>query len=266
MSSLHPAAAGLDYFADIAKHSAALAEAAESNLSAQIEHCPGWTVADLVAHVWQVHWFWTTIAEQKLTERPDGLVRPPRPSDQDLIAEFRAGALAMIEVLRAADPDTTVWTWAPSQRNIGFISRHQVQEAAVHRWDAEHAAGRACSLDVAGSVDSIEEFLTVSVSSVTDQPDEPRPDLAGMLVLVASDADAAWTISDAELPGTVRFERGAAAGRPSIRASPSDLLLWLYRRVALPVDPGAGTAGSPAGAAQSAEQLVERFRHLCFTD
>ncbi len=64
MTALHPAAAGLDFTAEIALQSAALAEAAEGNLAAPVEHCPGWTVADLVRHVYEVHWFWGTIVDR----------------------------------------------------------------------------------------------------------------------------------------------------------------------------------------------------------
>lgn len=254
--SPHPAAAGLDYFAEIAAHSAGLAAAAESDLTAPVEHCPGWTMADLVGHLWQVHWFWALVAEQRLTAPPDA--QPPaRPADDVLLAEFRAGALRLIEVLRAADPETPVWTWAPAQHNIGFITRHQVQEAAVHRWDAEHAAGHRYQLDPRVSVDSIEEFLTFSVASPADPPAEPQAGLAGGFVLAATDADASWTVRDAEPAGTVRFERGGTPGLPSINGSASDLLLWLYQRVELEptgLDPSAAT------------DLVRRFRLLSFTD
>jgi uncharacterized protein (TIGR03083 family) len=257
VTSLHPAAAGLDYFAEIAAHSAGLADAAESNLDAPVQHCPGWTVADLVGHVWQVHWFWGLMAEQRLAAPPEA--EPPEPPARaELVPAFRAGALRIVEILRSADQQAPVWTWAPSQQDIAFISRHQVQEAAVHRWDAEHAAGRQYRLDVPVSVDSIEEFLTFSVSSTTDQPAQPRPSLDGRLVLSATDADAAWTIVDDEQPGTIRFTRGAEDGAPSITGTASDLLLWLYQRVELPVVPGAD--GAPA------DQLVRRFRALSFTD
>jgi uncharacterized protein (TIGR03083 family) len=257
MNSLHPAAAGLDYCAEIAAHSAGLADVAESNLDAPVEHCPGWTVADLVGHLIEVHWFWGLVAEQRPTTPPE--VEPPAPpSRAELVPAFRAGALRLVEVLRAADQQAPAWTWAPTQQNVAFITRHQVQEAAVHRWDAEHAAGRRYAFDVPVSVDSIEEFLTFSVSSIANQPDQPRPSLDGRLVLSATDADAAWTILDDEQPGTVRFTRGAQAGEPAITGTASDLLLWLYQRVDLPVAPGAD--GRPADA------LVARFRALTFTD
>jgi uncharacterized protein (TIGR03083 family) len=253
MTGLHPAAAGLDYTAEIALQSAALADAAEHNLAAPVEHCPGWTVADLVTHVLEVHWFWATIAEHRLSEPPPDEAGPARPSEPELVDRFRAGALHLVEVLRHADPTDPVWTWAPSQRNIGFVQRHQVQEAAVHRWDAEHAAGRTVALDVPLSIDSIEEFLTFSLSTPDDPADDERPDLDGAFVLRATDADAAWTVQDADLPATVRFERGARPELPVIAGTASDMLLWLYRRVQLPV---------PAGA----DELIARFIALTYTD
>jgi uncharacterized protein (TIGR03083 family) len=252
MAALHPAAAGLDYTAEIAVHSAALADAAEGNLAAPIEHCPGWTVADLLRHLRQVHSFWAGIVQHRPAERPPDEDRPALPDDQ-LVDAFRAGALHLVEVLRHADPQATCWTWAPAQQNIGFVQRHQVQEAAVHRWDVELAAGRSVRLSVPVSVDSVEEFLTFSVATPEDPSDLPRADLAGSFVLRATDADAAWTISDGALPATVRFDRGDRPGLPVLAGSASDLLLWLYRRVELPV---------PA----DANELIERFRALSYTD
>jgi uncharacterized protein (TIGR03083 family) len=253
MTGLHPAAAGLDYTAEIALQSAALADAADGNLAAPVEHCPGWTVADLVRHVLGVHWFWAMIAERRPTEPPADEDRPEPPPDDELIEAFRAGALRLVEVLRHADPQASCWTWAPSQQNIGFIQRHQVQEAAVHRWDAERAAGRSVRLEVPAAVDSVEEFLTFSVATPADPSEVPRADLAGSFVLRATDAEAVWTVTDGPQPSTVGFERGDRPGLPELAGSASDLLLWLYRRVELPV---------PDGAAE----LIDRFRALTYTD
>ena len=256
MTSLHPAATGLDYLAEIALQSAALADAAQRDLDAPVEHCPGWSVAGLVEHVWFVHWFWGLIVEQRLSAPPQ-LDRPAPPEREVLIAEFRAGAARLVEILRAADQQQPVWTWAPAQQDVGFITRHQVQEAAVHRWDAEHATGQQVSLQAPMSVDSIEELLTFSVASPADPPATAQPSLGGAFTLIATDAEASWTVSDAELAGTIRFERGAVAGLPSISASASDLLLWLYKRVPLQI-----AAADPVAAGQ----LIDRFRALTFTD
>lgn len=256
-----PPATGFDPLAEIAEHSAALARAAEPNLGAPVQHCPGWTVADLVWHLREVHWFWAKIVAELPSDPPADEEGPTRPPPDRLVAEFRTGAEHLVRVLAAADPAARCWTWAPTQQNTGFVLRHQVQEAAVHRWDAEHAAGRDVTLGSAMSVDAIDEFLTFSMATVTDPASTPRPNLAGALVLAASDAGTAWTVSDDTLPGTVRFTAGPAdPGLPRVSATASDLLLWLYGRVPLPVSAGA------AGDQQAAEQLLARFRALAFTD
>ena len=242
-----------DFTEAIAEHSAGLAAAAEGNLDAGVEHCPGWTVADLVWHLTEVHWFWATIAGERLDAPPGADRRPARPPRERLIGNFRAGADRLAGVLRAANDSDAVWTWAPAQRDIAFIRRHQVQEAAVHHWDAVHAAGGQLSIAAPVAADSIAEFLTFSVSSDADPAEPARPPLAGRFALRCSDADAAWTVSDGSGPGTVRHEPGARPGTPAISGTASDLLLWLYRRLEL--DPGPVPA-----------DVIVRFRALCFTD
>lgn len=250
-----------DPLTEIAEHSTALARAAEPHLDAPVEHCPGWTVADLVWHLTEVHWFWAKIVAELPPEPPADEEGPSRPPPEQLVDQFRAGAEHLVRVLAAADPAARCWTWAPTQQNTGFVIRHQVQEAAVHRWDAEHAAGRDVALGTAASADAIDEFLTFSMSTVADQPEKPRPNLDGALVLAASDAGTGWTVTDDSQPGTVRFSTGPAdPGLPRVTGTASDLLLWLYGRVPLPVAPG-GSMDQ-----QAAEQLVARFRALAFTD
>lgn len=252
-----------DPLAEIAEHSAGLARAAEGNLDAPVEHCPGWTVADLVWHVTEVHWFWAAMVAGLLPAPPADEEGPDRPEPDQLISRFSAGAEHLVRVLAAADPAAACWTWAPTEQNAGFVRRHQVQEAAVHRWDAEHAAGREVALGTAMSADAIDEFLTHSMCTVHDPAENPRPNLDGALVLAASDAGLEWTVTDDSLPGTVTYRTSSAGsaqpGLARVTGSASDLLLWLYGRVSLPVT--AGSAGQPAG-----EQLVSRFRALSFTD
>src|SRR5438067_10854970 len=123
---------GFDFVDAIEEHSAGLATAATDHLGQQVEHCPEWTVADLVDHVTDVHWFWATIVEESLTAPPDGSRRPERAPETQLISTFQRGAERLANVLRAADQSHQVWTWAPAQQNVAFVTRHQVQEAAVH--------------------------------------------------------------------------------------------------------------------------------------
>ena len=248
---------GFNYVDAIASHSAGFAAAAsQADPLAPVASCPGWTVADLVSHLTEVHWFWSTIVEERLQEPPSDDLHPVSAKPDDLIPAFEAGADRLVRVLRAARDEEPVWTWAPSRHDVGFVRRHQVQEAAVHHWDAENALGRELTIGTRIAVDSISEFLTFSVSSQADPADPPRQPLDGSFALSCTDAPVSWIISDGPVPGTVAFrELGSdePAEVPVISATSSDLLLWLYKRVhvnasAVPID------------------LTHRFRHLTFTD
>ncbi|MGZ4468059.1 MAG: maleylpyruvate isomerase family mycothiol-dependent enzyme [Nocardioidaceae bacterium] len=239
--------------AAIAEHSAGFAAATRDHLTGQVQHCPDWDVADLVAHRTDVQWFWATIAE-RLPEEPPQEGRPERAPDEQLVETFERGAERLVAVLGAADQGAACWTWAP-QRDVAFITRHQVQEAAVHHWDAANAAGAPWTIDPLVAADCVEEFLTFSVSSDADPASEPRPGLDGSFAVVATDAGASWTVSDGKNPdtGTLAVSAGAADGLPAVEATAGDLLLWLYGRKDIDTSP------VPA-------VLVERFRGLLFTD
>lgn len=209
----------------IAAHCAALADVAAGNLGLRVQHCPTWRVGDLVRHLVGVHWFWATIVDERLSAPPAETRRPAPPDDHAVIDAFLAGAAHLVRVLRDAPATAPVWTWAPGHQDIGFVRRHQVQEAAVHHWDAAHAAGRSITIPAAEASDAVDEFLTVSVSSDMDPATPPRPPLDGRFSLVARDTGAAWTLSDGDAPGTVRVTAGPEQGPPVLSATASDLLL-----------------------------------------
>jgi len=239
--------------AEILRHTDALADAAEGNLGVGVEHCPDWSVADLVAHVIHVHWWWELIARERHKAPPRDAIEPKRPADNDLTTQLRAGARRLSATLGAADPDTPVWTWAPQDQRIGFITRHQVQEAAVHHFDAANAAGLTWDMAPPMAADAVEEFLTYSMA--TDEADV-RPGVAplkGTIVLRATDTDHAWTITDGQLAGTVQFRAADTPDAPALEAASADLLLWLYRRIDQPLS-------------SDDEELVTRFRALTDTD
>ncbi|HYO39523.1 MAG TPA: maleylpyruvate isomerase family mycothiol-dependent enzyme [Nocardioidaceae bacterium] len=242
-----------EQIAAITEHSAGFAEASRGNLDAAVEHCPGWSVADLVWHLTEVQWFWAAIADGPLDAPPDESRRPDRAADRDLVDAFKTGALRLVEVLREADQTAHCWTWAGWQQDVAFVTRHQVQEAAVHHWDAAHAAGATWSIGPAVAADCVDEFLHFSVAS-DDDPDEPTtPPLDGMLALRAADTGDAWTLTDGARPGTALVAPGTSDRAPVVEADAADLLLWLYDRVTL------ATAPVP-------EDLLERFRAMRFTD
>ena len=192
--------------------SAALADAAEQDLAAVIPSCPGWTMADLVRHVLQVHRSWCRIVAEGRTE-PDWS-EAPMPPDVELVAEFRANAARFAAVLGATDPEAPCWTWGPEQ-NAGFVQRFQVQEAALHRWDAESAVGAPRPIAPDGAADAIALDNTLLA-------DAARGAEAGFEV-VTPDTPFGMTISASpDLP---------VVG--SLRGTASDLLLVLWKRLPL---------------------------------
>lgn len=238
--------------AAIATHADALAREVDGHLDAPVASCPGWDVAALLEHLVGVHWFWTRIVEERLIARDEG-ERPAPPAREELVETFVRGAQRMVSVLAEADPTVRVWTWAPSNQTVGFVSRHQVQEMVVHHVDGASAVGATVVIEPVVALDCVDEFLTYSLSSPED-PKDPRPaPLGAPLVLRATDGDGAWTLRDAPTPGLLLVESGAEAGAATVAAPGSDLLLWLYRRIELE------TPGVDA-------DLIARFRDLTYTD
>ncbi|HEY5438188.1 MAG TPA: maleylpyruvate isomerase family mycothiol-dependent enzyme [Acidimicrobiales bacterium] len=236
----------------IAKHAAELADDAQGHLDDEVEHCPGWVVADVLQHLVEVYWFWTTVVAERLQDRPES-GRPAPVERDELISTFISSAKKLVAALRDTNQMDTVYTWAPSQHNVAFVSRHQVQEIVVHHWDVRHATGRVILIEPDVAADSVDEFLTFSVSNTADPAEPPRPALGGPLALACSDVDASWTIVDDVVPGTIRFTSGVAEGVPVLTSTASDLLLWLYARLELSGD-------------ELAEKRGRRLQALTFTD
>lgn len=235
--------------AAITHHSNGFAEAVRGNLDAKVEHCPDWDVADLVWHLTEVHWFWRTIAGERLAEPPASDRRPARAEREALVSTFEAGARQLVEVLGAADQAAPVWTWFPGRQDVGFITRHQVQEAAVHHFDAANAAGQPWSVVPEVAADCVEEFLTCSLADADDVQRLGRS-LSGPLVLTATDLDTSWTVSQADPSAALLWAPGAD-GPAAVSGTASDLLLWIYGRTQLET---------------SQPERVAEFRGLSSTD
>lgn len=256
----------------ITLHTRGLAEAADGHLDARIEHCPDWSMADLVWHLTGVHRFWEYVARERPSEPPD-LPEVARPADHELVPGMLAGLDALVATLGSADQDAPCWTWG-LEENVGFITRHQVQEAAVHHWDAVNAARTdSWAMDPVVAMDAVDEFLTHSTAN-SRWPSEGAAPLHGQLWFCACvgqspEADS-WYVQDGDLHGTLAhrtFHLGddaataeeAAAGDTSVggHGSAEDFLLWLYRRIPNPcID--ASWIGDQA--------LLDRFRRFTNTD
>jgi len=185
---------------------------ATAPLDARVDSCPDWSLRELVVHLGGVQRFWTEVVRERRPEGPWVGETPGPPSDDGLRPWFEEGTGLLTDALGAVDPDAPCWTWWGEPATAGAVARHQVQEAAVHRWDAESACGPPPPLDTEIATDGVPEFLQVMLAT---RP----PDLTGPIAFTASDTGDTWRIGNDGAPGL------------TVQATVSDLLLVLYRRV-----------------------------------
>jgi uncharacterized protein (TIGR03083 family) len=216
----------------IEDRSAALRSAAAGNLDARVPGCPGWSVRDLVAHLGEVHLFWTAaVAAGPADGPPDEDAIGDREPHGDLLTWSADATSGLVRALKDAGPERACWTWWRSSgapMTAGAVARHQVQEAAVHAFDAQQAAGRPEPLAAALAADGIGEFLTVGLLTTGPWPHDPAT------VVLSAGEGGDWLLG-------LRRDRlqvsplsdggpGPAAPDATVTASPSDLVLAFYRR------------------------------------
>ena len=208
----------------LARDGRAFAEACHvAGLAAVVDSCPGWSVADLVWHLTEVHQFWRTIVGERRSTW-EGLERPARPSDTVLLDEYRLGFNSTLSVLSAADPGQSNWTWS-SDHTAGFVIRRMAQETAVHRWDAEAAARRDNAIEAELASDGVDEFL----AHMLGDADADAPAIGGSVHLHCTDVPGEWMVRPTDAGG-LNVIRAHEKGDAAMRGAASELLLVLWRR------------------------------------
>ena len=215
----------------IEDRSAALrAAAGAAGPAARVPGCPDWSVRDLVDHLGGVQRFWAAVVAAGPADAPppEDQIDRSEPGD-DLLAWSAAGTAGLVGALTEAGPDRPCWTWWPESgapTTSGAVARHQIQEAAVHAFDAQEAAGHPEPLPGVVAADGIGEFLTVGMATMGAWP------LAPGRVTLAADDGPTWTV-DLSQSGARAHQTegdGGAAEDGSVRGSASDLVLALYGR------------------------------------
>ena len=141
---------------------AAAATISPASLDARVPSCPDWSLTELIWHLGRVQRFWATTVHAGELD-PEFPAEETGPSDaKELDAWFRTSTRELLDALHAVPWDTPAWTWWKEDRTVGAIARHQVQEAAVHRWDAQLAVGHPDPLPTKLADDGVDEFLWIA--------------------------------------------------------------------------------------------------------
>ncbi len=178
-------------------------------LDARVPSCPDWSLTELIWHLGRVQRFWGAAvnANGKMPSLIEGMPGPTQ--DRALDLWFGFSTRELLDALQTVPWDTPAWTWWKEDRTVGAIARHQVQEAAVHRWDAQLAArGTPDPLPAKLAEDGVDEFCWITRQLRGSQP----------IAFHATDTGTTVTAGDDE---------------PVVTASApaSDLVLLLYSRV-----------------------------------
>ena len=210
-----------------------MADAAENaGLAAPVPTCPEWVVRDLVRHLGGVHRWATGYVAGPRTEQWDvdlDDVVGTWPGDADLVGWFRQGYESLAGALEAAPPDLECWTFLRAPSPLAMWARRQAHETAIHRVDAELAAGvdlTPCSAPFAA--DGVSELLECFVPRRSTKLRREEP---ASLAVGCTDEEEAWLLRIG--PDGVTTEPGPAR-RPAptapSRGEALDLYLALWNR------------------------------------
>ncbi|MEU8790908.1 maleylpyruvate isomerase family mycothiol-dependent enzyme [Streptomyces sp. NPDC048643] len=209
--------------------------ASAPSLAAQVPTCPEWTLLDLVRHLGEVHRRWAaTVTAGPADARPaptEGAAAVPQEREA-LLAWSAESTEQLLGALRDSGPDRDCWTWwggSQSPQTCGAVARHQVQEAAVHTYDAQLTVGSPEPLPEQAALDGVDEFLSTCCSGPDAWPHKPcavdyraTEGRSWRLTLTAHGTSA----TPLPAPGKTPTEADA-----TLRGTASDLVLALYARI-----------------------------------
>jgi uncharacterized protein (TIGR03083 family) len=207
----------------------ALLAAAAIDWARPVPHCPEWDAAALVHHMGSIlAWMAGTVSTG---ERVSWRTIEPAPDDVAELPDWFLGRLQRtLEVFATADPAAPTWTFSSTgDHRAGWWDRRLAVEIGTHRWDAQYAQDKvAAPLAVEVATAGLEEFMVEFLPGLLAQEDVDG--LTGTLHLHATDGPAEWFL---DLDAGTAVAQHAKADT-AVRATTSDLLLWLNNRGPLP--------------------------------
>lgn len=178
---------------------AALAEHSRAaGMSAPVDTCPGWSVADLLAHQGMVHrWAAANLRKDSADTPSEAQILEEVPPDE-LVDWVVAGAVELLETFRSVEPevDATVFLDdAPRPRE--FWARRQAHETTIHSVDALSAQLGRCpvadevDLERELCLDGVDELLTGFLTRGRSKLEEEAP---VAIAVAPTDSDRGWTL------------------------------------------------------------------------
>jgi len=208
--------------------------AREADLDADIEWCPGWTMRDLVRHLGEIH-LWAAAHVAQPHDKPwvDDLGELTAfwpelavfwPDDNDLVTWYLETNANLVGALRSAPPDVQAFQFLPAPTPLAMWARRQAHETAVHRFDAESAAGIASHFDADFAADGVDEL----VSGFAPRKEKFPVATPQTMVVHASDTDDRWRLT--LRPDGVTTTRDDGPADLTLTGDASDLYLALWNR------------------------------------
>jgi len=207
------------YLDELGRHGALLHRSARSaGLDAPVPSCVGWTVRRLLAHTTKVHHWATAI----LGGAEPAQVQFDQPDDAQLDAVYDDGLARLLRALRLAPDGRGAWTMYPAASGRLFWARRQAHETAIHRLDAELAAGYGVAdFEPDFAADGIDELLVgMGPGRFTDLPVEGTRRIS----LMPLDVNESWTVTVS--PDGFSAESSANGNGGSDSADSADLRVF----------------------------------------
>lgn len=185
-----------------------------------------WDVRGLVTHIGGIHrWAADIVATRSETfETAAGGAVGSGPPDAELLDWFGEGHRALVDTLRAAPDDLECCTFLPAESPRHFWARRQAHETAIHRADAQAAAGEVEPFGARFADDGIAEMLE---GFARRRSNSGAP--AGTIGLDSVDGPS-WLVEMGGERVAARPDADVTGADATVRGSSSDLYLWLWNR------------------------------------
>ncbi|WP_327040622.1 maleylpyruvate isomerase family mycothiol-dependent enzyme [Micromonospora ureilytica] len=210
---------------------------AAPSLDVRVPTCPEWTLFDLVQHLGDGRRKWAAIVAAGPADAPPAMSAAVAPHEREaLLAWFAASTEELLATLREAGPDRGCWTWwGPSQspQTTGAVARHQLQQVAVHTYDAQVAVGAPQPLPDEVALDGVDEFVTTCVATTAAWPHKPA-----VVDYHAAEGRSwrLWFSADGARTARLRTpfaDEGPEVAHVSVRGTANELVMFCYGRITM---------------------------------